>query len=70
MIKTIFWIAIGFAIFSLVETAYEEVPKLFNAKAKKDAFSLFDKDNDGAITSKELATVMEALGQTPTEADL
>ena len=36
----------------------------------KEAFSLFDKDGDGTITSKELGTVMRSLGQKPTEAEL
>lgn len=36
----------------------------------KEAFSLFDKDGDGCITSKELGTVMRSLGQHPTEAEL
>lgn len=36
----------------------------------KEAFSLFDKDGDGTISSKELGTVMRSLGQNPTEADL
>uniref|UniRef100_A0A3B3YEB5 EF-hand domain-containing protein n=1 Tax=Poecilia mexicana TaxID=48701 RepID=A0A3B3YEB5_9TELE len=30
----------------------------------KEAFSLFDKDGDGTITTKELGTVMRSLGQT------
>uniref|UniRef100_A0A8C9CY67 EF-hand domain-containing protein n=1 Tax=Phocoena sinus TaxID=42100 RepID=A0A8C9CY67_PHOSS len=36
----------------------------------KEAFSLFDKDGDGTITTKELGTVMRSLGQNSTEAEL
>ena len=36
----------------------------------KEAFSLFDKEGDGTITTKELGTVMRSLGQNPTEAEL
>eukprot|EP01095_Lingulamoeba_sp_RSL-Kostka_P009014 TRINITY_DN3077_c0_g3_i1.p1 TRINITY_DN3077_c0_g3~~TRINITY_DN3077_c0_g3_i1.p1 ORF type:complete len:158 (-),score=70.54 TRINITY_DN3077_c0_g3_i1:68-541(-) len=36
----------------------------------KDAFSLFDKDGDGKITTKELGIVMRSLGQKPTDAKL
>ncbi|KAB0387791.1 hypothetical protein FD755_002747 [Muntiacus reevesi] len=36
----------------------------------KEALSLFDKDGDGTITTKELGTVMRSLGQNPTEAEL
>jgi calmodulin len=36
----------------------------------KEAFSLYDKAGEGAIDSKELGTVMRALGQNPTIAEL
>ena len=36
----------------------------------KEAFSLFDKDGDSNITTKELGTVMKSLGKKPTEEEL
>ena len=36
----------------------------------KEAFSLFDKNNDGSITTKELSNVTRSLGQNPTKAEL
>ncbi|XP_063507950.1 calmodulin-1-like [Pongo pygmaeus] len=36
----------------------------------KEAFSLFEKDGDGTITTKELGTAMTSFGQNPTEAEL
>ncbi|KAF5390954.1 hypothetical protein D9757_003961 [Collybiopsis confluens] len=36
----------------------------------KEAFSLFDKDGDGTITTLELGTVMRSLGQNPNDAEL
>ncbi|KAF5381764.1 hypothetical protein D9615_005418 [Tricholomella constricta] len=36
----------------------------------KEAFALFDKDNDGTITPDELGTIMRQLGKSPTDAEL
>jgi len=36
----------------------------------KEAFNVFDKDNDGFITIKELGTIMRSLGHNPTETEL
>ena len=42
----------------------EPPPKL------KVAFSLFGKDGDGKISTKDLGAIMRSLGQNPTEAEL
>ena len=36
----------------------------------KDGFIIFDKDNNGSITSKELGVVMRSVGENPTEEEL
>ena len=41
-----------------------------HAKALQEAFSFFDKDQDGRITNRELRGLMRSLGQNPTEAEL
>jgi len=36
----------------------------------KEAFSLFDRDGDGCITTQELGTVLRAVGKSPTDAEV
>eukprot|EP00795_Rhopilema_esculentum_P006679 gene6679-12236_t len=56
----------------LVLKSTTSVPQLTDDQIAefKEAFSLFDKDGDGCITTKELGTVMRNLGQNPTESEL
>lgn len=57
-------LCLSFAILQADQLTEEQIAEF------KEAFSLFDKDGDGTITTKELGTVMRSLGQNPTEAEL
>uniref|UniRef100_A0A2K6MME7 EF-hand calcium-binding domain-containing protein 11 n=1 Tax=Rhinopithecus bieti TaxID=61621 RepID=A0A2K6MME7_RHIBE len=54
----------------LVETGFHHVSQDEQIAEFKEAFSLFDKDGDGTITTKELGAVLRSLVQNPTEAEL
>lgn len=56
--------------FLTVYTQIDQLVRAYDFSEFKEAFSLFDKDGDGTITTKELGTVMRSLGQNPTEAEL
>lgn len=59
---------INLILFSLLNHA---VPMcMFPSSEFKEAFGMFDKDGDGRITTSELAAVMKALGQNPTQTEL
>ena len=59
-----------FAFKNLKRHSHYQKLFLFYLPELKEAFSLFDKDGDGTISSKELGTVMRSLGQNPTEEQL
>ena len=48
--------------------ATEEVR--LTAEQMKEAFSLYDQDGSGSITTEELGTVMRSMGKNLTEAEL
>eukprot|EP00795_Rhopilema_esculentum_P007061 gene7061-12696_t len=58
--------------YALEEVSKRRVEKLTEEEIKdfKEAFSLFDKDGTGYITTKELGNLMRTLGQNPTEEEL
>ena len=59
---------INLILFSLLNHA---IPMcMFPSSEFKEAFGMFDKDGDGRITTSELAAVMKALGQNPTQTEL
>lgn len=43
---------------------------IFVVSEYKDAFSLFDRDKNGIITTRELCAIMRSLGFNPTEEEL
>ena len=50
-------------------TSFIPISSLFISEYK-EAFSLFDKDGNGTISTEELGDVMRALGQCATEKEL
>ena len=39
-------------------------------KEYQDAFEMFNKDKDGAITARELGNMMRSIGQNPTDEEV
>ena len=50
----------------------EPLPELTPAQVEqfRDAYTVFDKDGDGGITTEELGYVMRALGQNPSDEEV
>ena len=53
-----------FCVFQAYQFTEEDIAEF------KEMFSLFDKERDGTISTRDLGTVMRALGQTPLEFEL
>ncbi|KAJ2778542.1 Calmodulin [Coemansia javaensis] len=47
-----------------------DAPSEQNIKELRDAFALFDKDNNGVITKDELGVLMRSLSHNPSEAEI
>ena len=55
---------------SRAEFEYEQSCVLCPELSLKEAFELFDKNSDGRLSTKELPSVLRALGQNPTQVDI
>lgn len=49
---------------------YEDEISPERRKEYQDAFEMFDKDKDGAITARELGNMMRSIGQNPTDEEV
>ena len=49
---------------------YDEEISPEKRKEYQDAFEMFDKDKDGAITARELGNMMRSIGQNPTDEEV
>ena len=49
---------------------YEDDISPERRKEYQDAFEMFDKDKDGAITARELGNMMRSIGQNPTDEEV
>ncbi|CBY10470.1 unnamed protein product [Oikopleura dioica] len=50
-------------------TEIQDLPKEL-VEEIRTTFKIFDQDDDGKITTKELGTVLRSLGQNPTDVEL